>query len=124
VITVGVGEKLADLNIRMPPRRPAGVIKGLIVKADGSPIPSAALIVMDITGGVPRILLGVQVDEQGRFTIKGYIGQVFAVQGGPSGPKSPNGAPPIPIVSSVPQRIAIERATQTIKLVVPERPNE
>jgi hypothetical protein len=27
-------------------------------------------------------------------------------------------------VSSVPQRIAIERATQTIKLVVPERPNE
>jgi hypothetical protein len=124
VITVGVGEKLADLNIRMPPRRPAGVIKGLIVKADGSPIPSAALIVMDITGGVPRILLGVQVDEQGRFTIKGYIGQVFAVQGGPSGPKSANGAPPIPIVSSVPQRIAIERATQTIKLVVPERPNE
>jgi hypothetical protein len=121
VITVGVGEKLTDLNIRMPPRRPAGVINGLIVKADGSPIPSAALIVMDITGGVPRILLGVQVDEQGRFTINGYIGQVFAVQGGPSGPKYPNGAPPIPIVSSVPQRIAIERATQTIKLVVPTR---
>jgi len=124
VITVGVGEKLTDLNIRMPPRRPAGVINGLIVKADGSPIPSAALIVMDITGGVPRILLGVQVDEQGRFTIKGYIGQVFAVQGGPSGPKYPNGAPPIPIVSSVPQRIVIERATQTIKLVVPTTPNE
>jgi hypothetical protein len=124
VITVGVGEKLTDLNIRMPSRRAAGVIHGLIVKADGSPVPSAALIVMDITGGVPRILLGVQVDEQGRFTIKSYIGQVFAVQGGPSGPKYPNGAPPIPILSSVPQRIAIERATQTIKLVVPTAPNE
>jgi len=122
VITVGVGEKLTDLNIRMPPRRPAGVINGLIVKADGSPVPSAALIIMDITGGVPRLLLGVQVDEQGRFTIKGYIGQVFVVQGGPSGPKYPNGAPPIPVVSSVPQRIAIERATQTIKLVVPTPP--
>lgn len=123
VITLRVGEKLTDLNIRMPPRRPEGIINGLVVKADGSPLPSAALIVMDITGGVPRILLGVQVDEQGRFTIKGYIGQTFAVQAGISGPKSPNGAPPIPIGGSMPQRIAIERATQTIKLVVPERPN-
>jgi Carboxypeptidase regulatory-like domain len=124
VITVKVGEKLTDLDIRMPPRRPGGVINGLIVKADGSPVHSAALIVMDITEGVPKIVLGIQVDEQGRFTINGYIGQVFAVQGGISGPKYPNGAPPIPVVSSGPQRIAIERATQTIKLVVPTSPNE
>ena len=83
-----------------------GAVSGRVFDSDAEPVPGIWLSLVDPDS-----------------TIKGYIGQVFAVQGGPSGPKSPNGAPPIPIVSSVPQPIAIERATQTIKLVVPERSN-
>ena len=118
VITVGVGEKLTDLNIRMPARRPAGVINGQVVKPDGSPVPSAALMVVDITEGVPRILLGIKVDEEGRFTIRGFTGQTFAVKAGIYGPSPPSGAAPKPIAESMPQRMTIERATQTLKLVV------
>jgi Carboxypeptidase regulatory-like domain len=124
VITLGVGEKRTDLNIRMPPRRPAGVINGQVVKPDGSPIPSAALMVADITEGVPKIILGIKVDEQGRFTIRGYLGQKFGVQAGIYGPSAPSGAPPKPIAGSQPQRITIERPTETIKLVISIPPQD
>jgi len=119
VITLGLGEKLTDLNIRMPPRRPAGVINGQVVRPDGSPLPSAALMVADLTEATPKIVLGIKLDEQGRFTIKGYIGQKFGVGAGIFEPGASISAPPKPIAASAPQRITIEHATQTIKLVVP-----
>lgn len=75
VITLGLGEKLSGLEVRVPLRRDTSVIKGQVVRADGSPVASALLSVRDVTLSASSLRRGVQLDQEGRFTIYGYVGQ-------------------------------------------------
>ncbi|HEU0251536.1 MAG TPA: carboxypeptidase regulatory-like domain-containing protein, partial [Pyrinomonadaceae bacterium] len=74
VITLSVGEKLSELEVRVPLRRDTSVIKGQVVRADGSPVASALLSVRDVTLSASSLRRGVELDQEGRFTIYGYVG--------------------------------------------------
>ena len=75
-VTIGAGEHVKDFVLRLPTRRAESVIKGVVVWADGKPVAKASVRTeSDVQeSGVNN---GMQADEGGRFTIKGYEGRPF-----------------------------------------------
>ena len=118
VITVSLGEKVTDRLIRVPSKRPSSVVNGQVVWQDGSPVSAAQLLVTDITYGVKPLSHAVQVDEQGRFSITGYVGQKLLVYASSNRQFVPTDRPRDPIERSEPVRLSLERPTETLKLVI------
>ena len=117
VITLGVGEKRTGLEIRVPLPRPSSVLKGQIVWQDGSPVTGASLSVIDQTLSRTNTRNGVDVDQNGAFTINGYVGQKLVLQANSNRPYVAN-AQNQPMERSEPVRVTLERATQTVKVVI------
>jgi hypothetical protein len=117
VITLGLGEKRSDLDIRIPLRRPLSVVSGRIVWEDGSPVTAAYLAVVDLTYGRSILRNVVEVDEHGRFTLNGYVGQKlrFEARGKRRNVQSPTNEP---MESSKPVDITLERPTETVTIVI------
>lgn len=109
VITIGSGEKLTDIVVRLPFKRPASVLNGNVVWSDGSPVVNAQLLVTDVTEGEHTISRSVVVDEQGEFRINGYVGQKLIVEAY-SGPTS----------RSEKKRITLEQPAETLRIVIPK----
>lgn len=118
VITVSLGEKVTDRLIRVPSKRPSSVVSGQVVWQDGSPVSAAQLLVTDITHGVKPMFHALQANEQGRFSITGYVGQKLMVYPRSNRQFVPTDRPSDPIERSVPVRFALERPTETLKLVI------
>ena len=112
VITIGTGEKLEHLEIRVPPRRPASVLSGTIVWSDGSPVVDAQLSVMDVTRNDPSGFFGVAVDRQGRFRINGYTGQKLFIEARSyrQTMTEPSGK----------TRITLDQPEETVQIVIPK----
>jgi hypothetical protein len=67
-------------EVALPSRRAESVVEGLVVWDDGRPVEKAYVSFRDVTYHDPGMDNGApQADEQGRFTIKGYQGQVFLI---------------------------------------------
>jgi 5-hydroxyisourate hydrolase-like protein (transthyretin family) len=117
VITLKVGEKRTDLDIRVPSRLPASVLTGKVVWADGSPVASPFLMIIDATRNGSTSRYGVPVDEQGRFTINGYVGQKLVLEARSNRPNvsSPGNEP---MERSEVVRITLGRPTETVKIVI------
>ena len=109
VITLGLGEKLTGLDIRMPPSRTASVLTIEVVWDDGSPIANAQLSLSDATGA-SDVAYGSVADKQGRFTVNGYVGQQVIVQA------RSNRADPIE--RSEKTRITLEKPRETLRVVI------
>lgn len=117
-ITVGAGEKLSELEIRVPSKRPASILKGSVVWSDGSPVVNARLIVMDVTQGESSSRHGVNADEQGHFSITGYAGQKLIIEARSDRPYIPKGDRFEPMERTENARITLERPTETVRLVI------
>lgn len=119
IINLGPGEKLTERNIQLPPRRPASVIKGQVVWADGSPVPSALLSLIDVTVSGLLVTQGIQADEEGFFTINGYVGQklVIAAQSDRAYVPTSNRAIE-PMERSEKVRITLEKPSHSVKIVI------
>ena len=78
VITLGVGEKLTDFEVRIPSKQGASMIDGTVVLSDGSPVQHAFLKIKDITRGSEFYTL--RTDNEGRFKINGYVGQKLIIE--------------------------------------------
>ena len=117
VITVGPGEKLTGLDFRAPLRRPPSVAVVQVVWADGSPVAKAHLTLSDPTGE-PGVGFGAQTDEQGRFTINGYVGQRVVVEARSNRPYVPLGNQYEPMERSQKARVTLEKPQETIKVVI------
>ncbi len=117
VITLGVGEKRSDLDILIPLRRPLSVVSGLIVWEDGSPVTAAYLAVVDLTYGGSSLRNGVKVDQYGRFTLNGYVGQRLRFEARSIRPhvQTPTNEP---MESSKRVDIVLERPTETVTIVI------
>ena len=117
VITLGVGEKRSDLEIRVPLRRPASVVSGRIVWADGSPVTAAYLTVADLTYGASSLRNGVEVDQHGQFTLNGYVGQKLRLE---ARSKRAHVQRPTnePMESSQPVNIVLQRPAETLTIVI------
>jgi hypothetical protein len=118
VITLETGGKLTDLDIRVPLRQPASVLTGRVVWADGSPIAGAALTVIDVTQAESNSGYGVQADEQGRFTINGYLGQKLVLEGRSNRTYVPTGARFEPMERAEKVRLTLKQPAETVKIVI------
>ena len=112
VITIGTGEKLENLEIRVPPRRPASILTGAIVWSDGSPVVDAQLSVMDVTENDPSGFVAVAVDRQGKFRINGYTGEKLFLEARSyrQDVTEPSGK----------TRITLDQAAETVQIVIPK----
>jgi Carboxypeptidase regulatory-like domain len=117
VITLGVGEKRTDLDILVPLRRPLSVVNGRIVWEDGSPVTAASLTVVDLTYGGSSLRNGLEVDQQGRFTLNGYVGQKLRFEARSNRPyvQSPTNEP---MESSKPVDMVLYQPTETVTIVI------
>jgi len=117
-ITVGAGEKLGELEIRIPFKRPASILKGSVVWSDGSPVVNARLSVSDVTQGESSLTHSVNADEQGQFTINGYAGQKLVIEAVSNRPYVPKGNRFEPMERSDKARITLERPAETLRIVI------
>jgi len=117
VITVGPGERLTGLDFRVPLRRPPSVAVIQVVWADGSPVEKAFLSLRD-PAGVSDSSFGAQADEQGRFTINGYVGQKVIVEARSNRPYVPLGDRYEPMERSQKVQVTLEKPRETIKVVI------
>ena len=122
VITVGAGEKLSELEIRILSKKPVSVVSGTVVWSDGSPVANAQVIVIDFTNGeTPRPFV-IPADELGRFKIYGYIGQRFMIAARSTRPNTTRPNPAGPTENSEKTQLILERPAETLRLVITKLP--
>jgi len=118
-VTVGAGERVKDRDITLPARRPESVVKGVVVWQDGSPVAGANISVRDLTYHDPGIDNGLPpADAQGRFTLKGYQGQVLLIRVGSArqfvGDYRRDGA----MERAEPVRVTLAEPTEAVRIVI------
>lgn len=116
-ISVGPGEKVNDLVVRVPAKQPPSVVKISVVWADGSPVEKANLSIADVTQGVVTLTHGMETDAQGQATLDGYVGQklVISARSNRTWVPSPRNEP-MEKTDSV--RLTLERPTHTVRIVI------
>lgn len=117
VITVGPGEKLTGLDFRVPLRRPPSVAVIKVVWADGSPVENAHLTLHDPTGNTD-VGYGAQADENGVFTLNGYVGQKVTVEARSNREYTPLGDRYEPMERCEKVQVTLEKPKVTIKVVI------
>ena len=116
-ITVGTGEKVSDIEIRIPSKRPASTLIGSVVWEDGSPVANAQLSIKDMTNSEKGSHHSMAADEQGKFKIDGYTGQKLVISALSNRPYVP-GARNEPLGRSEPVKLTLERPTHTVRIVI------
>jgi len=116
-ITVGAGEKLNDLVVRVPAKQPPSVVKVSVVWSDGSPIAKAHLSIADVTQGEVNLAHSVQTDAQGQATIDGYVGQKLIVSARSDRTWIPSSRNE-PMERAEPVRLTLDRPTNTVRIVI------
>jgi hypothetical protein len=117
VITIGPGEKLTGLDIRVPLRKSPSTATIQVVWGDGSPVSNAQLTLSDPTGEA-GVGFGAQADEHGRFVINGFMGQQVSVEARSNREYVPLGNKFEPMERSEKVRVTLEKPKQTIRVVI------
>jgi hypothetical protein len=109
VVSIKEGERLRDLELRLPPRLAEYGVDGFVVWEDGRPAPGVSIYLSLQEEGELSALESIRADERGRFTLKVYEGLSYKVSAYPQGatgnaPQSkpldvpPRGAEPVKLV--------------------------
>jgi len=109
IVSVKEGERLPNLELRLPPRLAEYSVEGFVVWEDGRPAPGVSIYVSLQEEGELSSHASLRADERGRFTLKVYEGLSYQVSAYPQGatgnaPQSkwmdvpPRGAQPIKLV--------------------------
>jgi len=118
VISLGAGENLREKDLRLPPRRAPSVINGQVVWADGQPVVNAGIMFRDLTYHDPGMNYGMQADEHGYFTIKGYVGQTFVIEARSDRPYVGDPRRFEPMEQVEPVRIALAGPSEVVRIVI------
>ena len=118
LITVGAGEKLTDLEVRIPLKRPPSILDGSVVWSDGSPVVNAQLSIYDVTQGESNIAYGAAADAQGHFRIEGYAGQKLIINARSNRQHVPGSNAPEPMERSEKMTITLQRPTESTRIVI------
>jgi hypothetical protein len=118
LITIGAGEKLTELHVRIPSRRPPSVVSVQVVWADGTPVAKALLGVKDVTDHERGFSSGAQADDEGTFTMNGYIGQKLLIDARSNREYVSSGAQFQPMERSEKVRITLSHPQETVRIVI------
>lgn len=118
VITIGAGEKLRELDVRIPLRRAASVVSVQVVWADGSPVAKALLSLKDVTDNDSGFSSGAQADDEGRFTINGYVGQKLLIEARSNREYISSGTQFEPMERAEKVRITLSHPEETVRIVI------
>lgn len=116
VITLGPGEKVSALDIRVT-KRPASILEGSVVWSDGTPVRNAFLSVKDVTHGNFG-QHGMRADEQGRFKVNGHIGQKLIIEARVYRSETAVVVPYDLIAAAGQVTVTLERATEPLRIVI------
>jgi Carboxypeptidase regulatory-like domain len=114
IITVEPGAKVTERDVRLPPRRPASIVEGQVVWADGTPVINASITSRDVTYNDSALRYGLQADGQGRFKINGYAGQKLILEARSNRPSLPGGQ----MERSEGVQITLDQPVHTVKIVI------
>lgn len=135
VITLGAGENLNDIDLRLPTRGAPSIINGKVVWDDGTPVMNAMILFREVThdtqmntaNGEASLIQGFLLqlnssqaaNDQGYFTISGYVGQTFAIAALSTRP-DPNDPRRVaePMVPKPPVRIVLAKPTEMVTIVL------
>ncbi|HEY0174657.1 MAG TPA: carboxypeptidase regulatory-like domain-containing protein [Pyrinomonadaceae bacterium] len=118
-VSVGAGERVKDRDISLPARRGEGVVSGVVVWDDGSPVADARISFRDVTyydtgmnhGATPA-------DARGRFTLKGYRGQTFLVTAESDRNFVGDFRRDGPMERAEPLRVTLDGPTEQVRIVI------
>jgi carboxypeptidase family protein len=117
-ITLGPGEKVNDLVVRIPSKRPPSIVKIKVVWSDGTPVPKANITIADVTQAESSNGYGERVDEQGEHTIEGYIGEKLIFDARTDNPSELVNGRWQPLERSERVRVTLERPIETVRIVI------
>jgi hypothetical protein len=118
-VTVGAGEVVKDRDITLPARRAESILNGVVVWQDGSPVAGASISLRDLTYHDPGIDNGLSpADAQGRFTFKGYEGQVLLIHASSSRQFVGDFRRDGPMERSEPVRVTLAGPTERVRIVI------
>lgn len=74
------GQELRNVDFRLPPRPAESIVKGRVLRADGTPVAGALVSYQEVTYEDLKVLgYGVQTNVQGEFSFKAYRGGRYVV---------------------------------------------
>jgi len=118
-ITLGAGENVQGFDLQLPVRRAPSILTGKVVWADGTPVANAAISFREVTYHDPQTNYGIQADESGYFTVKGYVGQILVVEARSNRPYSPGVTRQFePMEKVEPVRIVLSKPTEMVNIVI------
>ncbi len=83
VIEVGLGQRITDVNIQLPPKLMEYKVSGVVVWPNGVPVAQADIHLEDVDyPGWCIDNCAMKTDAQGRFTLRGYAGFNYQVKAG------------------------------------------
>jgi protocatechuate 3,4-dioxygenase beta subunit len=118
VITLGAGENVRERDLQLPTRRAPSIVSGKVVWADGTPVANAGISFRDVTYHDPKMNHGMQADENGYFTIKGYVGQILVIEARSNRPYFGDRQPFQPMERVEPVRIVLGNPTEVLKIII------
>lgn len=118
IITLAAGENLREVNMQLPSRRSPGVISGKVVWDDGTPVANAGISFREVTYHDPQLNYGIQADDQGYFTINGYIGQQFVIEARSNRPYDGDPRRLGPMERVEPLRVKVSSPTEALRIVI------
>lgn len=95
IIKVGLGEKLPEHILRLPPKLSERIIQGVVVWPDGSPAAGAQVHLTDENHPGWIVNGTVETDASGRFTLIGYEGISYRVLAYIYKPRPMHAEPPL-----------------------------
>ncbi len=118
-VNIGAGERAKDRDLTLPARRAESVVNGIVVWDDGSPVAGANISVRDLTYHDPGTDYGLEpADAQGRFTHKGYQGQVLLIRAGSNRQFVGDFRRDGPMERAEPVRVTLDGPTESVRIVI------
>lgn len=117
-IDVDTGEAVRDRDWQLPKRRSPSTLTGKVVWSDGTPVVKAAIAFREITYHDSKLNYGIEADESGYFTIKGYVGQIFVIEARSNRPYAGDLRRFEPMEKVDPVRIVLIKPSESLNIVI------
>ena len=112
--TLSPGQELRDIDFRLPPHPAESIVKGRVLRADGTPAAGAQVSYREVTHeDLITLAYGVRTNAQGEFSFKAYQGGHYVVDAEYS-----SGDARQSLGVAEPQKVVVTKPEESITLVI------